>query len=385
MNNRQRVLAVLNYQPYDRLPLAHFGFWDETLAKWAGEGHISRDLAAAWGDGNPADAEITAQLGFDLNYYSCYRPSTALRPSFKRRVIRELPDGTRHVLNSAGVIVAEKTGATGIPSEIEHLFKGRKEWEAEFRHRFQFTPERLTEASVRVDGRMVPFGQGGREFLEKNERDYLYGLYCGSLYGDVRNFIGMENSCYLWLDGEALMIEIIDTVADLCYRCTKAALESGAKFDFGHFWEDICFKNGPIISPQVFRRHVGPHYRRITQLLGEYGIDIVSLDCDGCIDALLPVWLVNGVNTMFPIEVGTWGASIAPWRKKYGRELRGVGGMNKVLFARGRAAIDAEIERLKPLVALGGYVPCPDHRLAPDAEWDTVRYYCDRMRKTFGG
>ena len=46
-------------------------------------------------------------------------------------------------------------------------------------------------------------------------------------------------------------------------------------------------------------------------------------------------------------------------------------------------AIDAEIERLKPLVELGGYIPCPDHRIPLEAEWDLVRYYCDRMRATF--
>jgi len=83
--------------------------------------------------------------------------------------------------------------------------------------------------------------------------------------------------------------------------------------------------------------------------------------------------------------VGTWGASIAPWRAKYGPELRGVGGMDKRVFAYDYAAIDAEIERLKPLVELGGYIPCPDHRLAPDAKWENVQYYCDKMRKTFGG
>jgi uroporphyrinogen decarboxylase len=32
---------------------------------------------------------------------------------------------------------------------------------------------------------------------------------------------------------------------------------------------------------------------------------------------------------------------------------------------------------------LGGYLPCPDHRIAPDAEWNLVRYYCDRMRAVF--
>jgi hypothetical protein len=58
--------------------------------------------------------------------------------------------------------------------------------------------------------------------------------------------------------------------------------------------------------------------------------------------------------------------------------------MNKVAFTRDRAAVDAEVERMRPLVALGGFIPCPDHRISPDAEWDLVRYYCDRMRSTFG-
>jgi uroporphyrinogen decarboxylase len=74
---------------------------------------------------------------------------------------------------------------------------------------------------------------------------------------------------------------------------------------------------------------------------------------------------------------------MAPWREKYGRTLRGVGGMNKNVFSRDRKAVDAEVERLKPLVALGGYIPCPDHRIAPDAKWDMVSYYCDRMRHEF--
>ncbi|MCL1795874.1 MAG: hypothetical protein FWG37_03170, partial [Clostridia bacterium] len=79
-----------------------------------------------------------------------------------------------------------------------------------------------------------------------------------------------------------------------------------------------------------------------------------------------------------------WNASIAPWREEYGRELRGVGGMDKRVFTRDRAAVDAEIERLRALVDLGGYIPCPDHRIAPDANYPMVAYYCERFRKVFG-
>jgi uroporphyrinogen decarboxylase len=87
---------------------------------------------------------------------------------------------------------------------------------------------------------------------------------------------------------------------------------------------------------------------------------------------------------MFPIEVGTWAASIAPWREQYGKALLGVGGVDKKAFMRDYAAVDAEIERLRPLVELGGYLPCPDHRLPPDAKWENIQYYCEQMRRTFG-
>ena len=385
MNDRQRALAVLNYQPYDRLPIVHFGFWDDTLLKWAREGHITEEEARSWADGNPTDAVISRKLGFDFNYYSVFHTHNDIIPFFERQVLEVAPDGSRKVRNHRGVVLIEKDDATSIPAEIDHTLKDRQSWDTIFRPRLQFTIERVTKMPVRVNDRMVPFDEGGLEFLRQDTREYLYGLHCGSLYGIIRDWIGMENLIYLAADDPALYDEIIETVGELCYQNTKAALESGAKFDFAHFWEDICFRSGPLVNPRVFREKVGPQYRRITELVNRYGLNIVSVDCDGLIDALIPTWIENGVNTMFPIEVGTWNASIAPWREQYGRELRGVGGMRKYTFALDYAAVDDEIERLKPLVELGGYIPCPDHRLAPDAKWENVQYYCDRMRQTFGG
>jgi uroporphyrinogen decarboxylase len=384
MNQRQRIDAILHYRSYDRLPLIHFGFWRETLEKWATEGHITREQATSWGDGNPVDDAISAMLGFDGNWAHCWGPGMGLQPGFERQVLETLPDGTRKVRNHLGAIVLESDDAGSIPAEVDHLFKGRAEWEEHYRHRFAFRPERVANATVWVDGTPTPFAQGGLEHLRRDDFPEYRGIFCGSLFGCIRDFIGVENVSYLYVDDEPLYDEIIATVADCAYQCVRTALESGAKFAFAHFWEDICFKNGPLVVPDIFAEKVGPHYRRITDLLHQYGIDIVSLDCDGKIDALLPIWLDNGVNTMFPIEVGTWDASIRPWREQYGRELRGVGGMRKHVLAQNRAAVEAEVERLKGLVDLGGYIPCPDHRIAPDAEWDLVRLYCDRMRATFG-
>jgi len=386
MTDRERVLAVLNYESYDRLPIVHFGFWRDTLIKWQREGHLSAEEAEQWADGTPVDAAIGKKLGFDYNWFSVFmnRGDCFLRPAFEEKVIEELPDGLMKVLNPDGVVVLRKQDTVSIPAEVDHTLKTRKDWEEHYVHRLQYSDDRVMASMTRVNDRQVRFDRGGLEFLQKDQRDYPYGLYCGSLFGVIRNTVGLTGVSYLYVDDEPLYTEMIDTVGDLCYCCVKTALESGAKFDYAHFWEDICSKSGPLVTPAVFAEKVGPHYKRITELVNSYGINIVSLDCDGQIDTLIPTWFDNGVNTMFPIEVGTWGASLAPWREQYGKELRGVGGMNKNVFSRDFSAVDAEIERLKPLIELGGFIPCPDHRIAPDGKWDNVRYYCDKMRKTIG-
>jgi len=369
MNHRERTLAVLRYQRYDRLPIVHFGFWGETLQKWLDEGHLTADEVKGSGDGNDVENRMVAKLGFDFNWQSMFDTNGGLDPAFETKVIAEFPDGRRHVLGCDGVVTVQSPGAGSIPAEIDHLLKDRASWEEHYKWRFQWSDKRIDRARLKR--------------LKTQKRDSPIGLHCGSLFGNIRTMLGIEGVSYLYVDDEPLYREIIDTVGDVCYRNVELTLKLGAGvgFDFAHFWEDICYKNGPLVSPKVFREYVGPHYKRITDLVRRHGIDIVSLDCDGWIDALLPVWFENGVNTMFPIEVGTWDASIAPWRKQYGKELRGVGGMNKTVFAHDRAAVDAEIERLRPLIELGGYIPCPDHRIPPDAKFENVCHYAQQLRK----
>ncbi len=379
MNHRQRVHAIMHYENYDAMPLVHFGYWKETLEKWVWEGHASlsaEEIDAVLVDGSEAELAFSKKLGFDFNWYSTLQDKggwMSLYPKFKEEIVKDLGGGACHMRNEEGMIVLQREGATGIPAEIGYTLVDRRSWEEQYLPKLQFNAERVNIEAIK------------RYEAMENTRETPLGVYFGSLYGQIRNYMGLEAVTYLQMDDEELFDEIVDTIAELCYKTVEEMLKSSIKFDFAHFWEDICFKNGPIVTPSVFYERFGPLYKRLCGLVNAHGIDIVSLDCDGKIDALIPTWLENGVNTMFPIEVGTWEASIAPWRKQYGKALRGVGGMDKRVFAEDFAAVDKEIERLKRLVELGGYIPCPDHRIAPDAKWDNVRYYCDKMRKVFGG
>ena len=380
---REIVRRILHYEGTRPMPVVHFGFWTDTVQVWADQGHITREQANGWGDNNEHDRAIGDMLGFDFNWLSCFSPNCHLWPCFQPELIRTLPDGSRHVRTHEGVVQLERDEAGSIHAEIEHLLVDRASWEEHYKPRLQFTPERVDNVPVLTDEGWKPFAQGGAEYLRSGRRQHHLGLHPGSMIGYLRNFAGVTGLAYIGADDEDLLDEMIQTIGDLSYACTERALASGAQFDFLHFWEDICYKNGPLVTPTMFAEKIVPQYRRITQLAARHGLDIVSVDCDGKLDALVPLWLEAGVNTMFPIEVGTWHASIEPWRAQYGRELRGVGGMDKRVLAADHAAVDREVERLRRLVDLGGYIPCPDHRLAPDAKWENVQHYCERMRAAF--
>ena len=369
MTNRERAMNILHGKPADRMPAVHFGYWPELLTEWAEKGHISKDLAQDNYDGSAKELELDKIIGWDFNWYRTYCANNALYPGFEPKIIEEYPDGTRLVQSWTGIIEKVKPGLLSIPSEADYLLKDREAFETLYRPKMQYSTERLN----------VDFFN---HFNETRPMDVPVGLHLGSVLGQIRDITSVVGMSYLLYDeDEDLFADIIDTYAEMQYQCVKAVLETGAKFDFAHYWEDICFKNGPLIAPNIFHELCAKHYKKRNDLCHEYGIDIISLDCDGVTEALLPTWFETGVNTMFPIEVGVWGDQFEPARKKFGKGMLGVGGMDKTALRKDKAAVDAEIERMKRLAAMGGFIPCPDHRLMPGTKFELVQYYAEEIKK----
>ena len=370
MTTRERCMNILHYKDTDRIPAVHFGYWGELLAEWAAEGHITPEMAkAAVRDNSPEQRELDKIIGWDCNWYNTVGTNNGLSPRFKREVLETLPDGSQRVLTANGVIERIKAGIVSIPSEDDYLLKDREAFETLFKPKMQFFPERVN----------VEFF---KKFNETRETEYPIGLHVGSLMGHIRDMTTVMGMSYLIYDeDEELFADIVDTYAEMQYQCVETVLATGAQFDFAHYWEDICFKSGPLLSPELFDELCRKHYKKRNDLLHKHGIDIISLDCDGVTEKLIPTWLETGVNVLFPIEIGTWGDQFEPARKKYGKEILGVGGMDKTAFRKDRAAVDAELERMKRLFDLGGFIPCPDHRLMPGSKIELVQYYAEEIKK----
>lgn len=370
MTTRERIKAIFNYEKPDRLPLIHFSYWYETLDLWAKQGYISKEIAKEFrGDGSPAEKELDKIIGWDQSYginFAFYNPD--LFPNFEEKKIREV-EGGYHYQNYYGVIEFRSKDAGSIPAEIEHILVDRKSWEEFYLPKLQWSEDRYYANE-----------EGIKTAKDPNRASWL-NLQFGSLIGTIRNWLGVVGLSYLTADDPDLLKEIVDTFFNLQYKCMEKSLEICDNFDSISIWEDICYDKGTLVSPKTFEKYCGEHYRKVSELAKSHGINFCHVDCDGFTEQITKTWVNNGINVMFPIEVGKWGGSYKAHRDTFGKSVLGVGGMNKTVFSMDKKAIDKEIERLKPIIELGGFIPCPDHRIAPDAKFENVCYYVEQLRK----
>ena len=356
MNNRELFNNIMHYRNFDRMPVLHWYQWEETEERWHKEGLPS---------GIKKNEDIAKYLGASEAYYPV-GINLAPYPAFEERVIEETPE-YKIFRQEDGVIAKHSKGHSSIPHLIDYTLKGTE-------------GEGWDEYKKRLQPDMGRFPANFDEIIAKaKDADSPVSVYVGSLIGWIRNWVGVENLAYISYDNRDLLKEMSDTITDLVLWNLDIILPK-LKPDIVNGWEDICCKSGPLISPAIFKEICVPNYERIARKIHSYGIELYAVDCDGVIDSLLPLWLDAGVNVMFPCEIGTWKADPMAYRKKYGKKLRIYGGMNKGELAKGRAAIDAEIERKLPMMKEGGFVPLTDHYIPPDVSLDDYKYYLDKIR-----
>jgi uroporphyrinogen decarboxylase len=364
MNQRERFLAVYNYKPVDRCPIWDFGFWDETLELWRAE------------QGMPRGIEPDDFFGMDKQWIMTpfY---LSLLPGFATKLISE-NDKEKIVLEGSGVVTRWSKGGTTMPEYLDYTLKDRKSWDEQYKWRLDpDTPGRITGAFV---------GRCHNEWKD-SERDFPVIVRLGSVLGELRNYLGLENFSYIQFDDPALFREMVETVGNCIAVTLDRALtyadQAGTTFDMGHFWEDICYNHGPLVNPKTFREVAMPQIKRITDVARKHGVPVISVDCDGKVDELILPWREAGVETMFPIEIGDW-ADPLELRRRFGKELLMMGGVDKRVMARSRQEIDAMIDHLTPLVEQGGFLPTPDHRVPSDVPLDNYIYFLNRIKKVWG-
>jgi uroporphyrinogen decarboxylase len=269
----------MRFESVDRPPYWVPVFWEETLDKWSRER-------------NCTITEKSEEEAFACDRKLHIRLWLNFEPPFEEKVLGE--DDEFVTLRTRKGIVQKKLKGKLPDSQIEYPLaypvKTRKDYLKQRERLIGNVEARIARSKNVRDHRLRDYTASVRGHLD-----------CG-FYGPLRDLVGFERLSYLFYDDPSFVDMMMDDRVDLILLMLEALFEI-TTFDWFCFWEDMAFKNGPMISPALFRKFMIPRYRRITDFLHEHDVDVIFIDSDGDLSLLIPLWLESGVNGMWPFEV----------------------------------------------------------------------------------
>ena len=385
MPNRERFQAICRGErPGDFVVMDWFHrCWADTLEGWIKQGapkeirsqdglnqyfqfehlHGLQEIVSEHNRADLKELASTQSFGF-------FHVTPPIMPVFEIKVLKE--DERHRVETTYGgqTVEVSKEFPWRMPRYLDHPVKDRASWN-EYKKRLDpDTPGR--------------WPKDWDAFVEKrNSEDVPTMLLMEGFFGVLREWTGLERLLYMFYDEPNLVEDMMDQVLYLDMEIAKRVVKD-LRIDCVRFWEDMAYKSGTLISPDMIRKFMLPRYQQITDFLRSHGIDILHADSDGNINELIPIWLEVGINFPWPLEVAA-GMDAVALRKKYGKDIIPGGNIDKRVFTRGKEAIREEVMSKVPfLVETGGYFPCLDHVVPPDVSLEGFRYYINLLREIAG-
>ncbi len=358
MTGRERFRRQMHFQSVDRTVNMEFGYWLDNFREWK----MFVD--------NGITCNEEADIFFNFDPMPIVTLPVWMNPLFENEVV-EIKGDKKILINEDGLLAeVPLDGHASIPHYLKASVVTPDDWKRVKEERFRLDdPDR----KIDVDALLKKY---------PNDRDYPLGIYCGSMIGKIRNMLTFEGLAYACYDYPDMVEDMVETCCVMVEHILDQVLPV-MDFDYATGWEDICFKNGPIVSVDFFANVVAPRYKRIHKKLMEHGIDLWYTDCDGDVRLILPYFLDSGINCLFPYEVNSC-AFPGDLLDQYPGQLRIMGGVDKMQLGAGKEAIRAYLKRLEPYVARGGFIPFCDHRCPPNVKEEDYIYYLDLKEKMFG-
>ncbi|MGD2174477.1 MAG: uroporphyrinogen decarboxylase family protein [Candidatus Brocadiaceae bacterium] len=364
MTARECYNRVLRFLPAEYVPNFEFGPMDPgMLEEWREQGMPEDTGFADYFDLHPL--EDFMHVRFDPI------------PGVPDQGVVSEDDQRKVVRDGWGRVVEHRKRAdiaTGARRVIRWAVSGREDWE---RIRGHFRPDEPLRYPDHWDE-----DDWEQKKARWNGRSYPLQIRGPSMLGRIKEVMGFEDFCVMLYEDRALVEEILETRTQLALDILGRAFEE-VDFDVFHFWEDIAYNSGPMLSPALFEELAVPRYRRLTDFYRSRGGEICSVDSDGDISELIPLWMAGGINHVWPLEVNA-GMDVVALRAEYGHDLSLRGGVNKFVLLDGPEAIDRELDRVAPVVRDGGYIPQLDHQIPAGVRFEDFCYYMERKRELLG-
>jgi len=363
MTDRDRFIRWMTGLLVDRPPFwIAWGPWSSTMKRWKREG--LPEGITDWGTAHRSFGTDVGPAVVAVNLGPC--------PPIEYKRLAEDAESITFI-DGWGIKRRNFKTHESMSEFLEFPVKDRRDWE-------RFKAERLDpDHPDRLAG---PWLEHARSWMEKGYPIQLGSFPDCGLYGCIRWLLGDEECLVAFYTAPDLLHDIMERMTDIYLTVFRKVVDAGVRVDVIHMWEDMAGRQGPLIGPKHFEEFISPQYRRIKAFAREHDIPLMSMDTDGRFDDIVPPMTAAGVNYVYPVEVAA-GCDINVMQQRY-PQLAFMGGIDKRELAKGKAAIDEELDRVAPALQKGRYIPELDHLIPDDVSWENYRYYVTRLKALVG-
>lgn len=373
MTPRERFIETLTFGKPDKVPLIPGGPRESTLKRWKNEGlpegkHYYSALLEILGI---EEEKTMPQIDLGVSF--------KMIPQFEEKIL-EHKDGHYIVQDWMGAIVEISDQYDFTYLRYAKDFVTRK-WYKFPVENYSDWEEMKERYNPNTPGR---FPEDFEDRCKKAQnRDYVLSLNINGPFWQLREWCGFENLCIFMIDKPDFVHEMVDFWANFVLEVLKPILER-VTLDYIVFSEDMAYKGHSMISPKMVREFLFPAYEKWIPEIKRNGCPVISIDSDGYIGELIPLWIELGINCCTPIEVAA-GNDIVEFRRKFGKNMAYIGGIDKRAIAEGGKNMEMEVMRVvPPLLKDGGYIPSCDHGVPPDISWQNFIEYTRLLAKLTG-
>jgi len=375
LQGRERFLRAIHFEEPDRVPHA-LQFWPNTIERWYSEGKLKVDFRrkVEFNPLEPAREYLNYEMicdYFELDMIppwntGSYFYQTDFSPMFPVKILEDGGDWLI-ISDSWGVVQKVRKDWASVPQYLDFKVKTREDFEA---IKERFDPEDPRRYAENLEERIKRAVEEGR---------FPIGWGFPGFFGFGRLMMGLKRLLIAFIKDKPLIRRMFNFWSDFVIKMAKRAVE--LQVDYLGIWEDMAYRNGPMISPKTFKELMVPYYKKVTGFFRRKGVDVAIVDSDGDITPLIPLWLEGGVNGFLPLEVKA-GVDAVSLRKEYGDKIVLFGNISLNALRMGPKAIDEELSRkFKHLLPGGGYIASTDHHIPPDVSYDNFMHYLKRVKE----
>ncbi|MFN4226977.1 MAG: hypothetical protein ACK4F0_02400 [Candidatus Ratteibacteria bacterium] len=374
MNERERYKNALLFRKVDKIPFSPGGPRESTLKRWHKEGLPE---SVNWFDYicEKIGVKIEKPKKPKVNLHYSFFPI----PPFEEKII-EKKNGHLIVQTQKGEIVEvdEKYDFTYLRCAKDFVTRKWHKFPVENLNDWENMKKRYNpESSERID----PEIDKKAEILK--DRDWVLGISFPGPFWQLRDWCGFENLCIFMAEKEDFVLEMVNFWKDFVLNILRK-LVSKIQFDYVIINEDMAYKEKSMISPFMIKKYLMDCWSEWSYLFKKSGCEIIMVDSDGYIGEIIPFWIESGINCTIPVEIAA-GNDLVEFRKKFGKNMAYVGGIDKRKIAKGGDILKKEMDRIIPfLFKDGGYIPSCDHGVPPDISLGNFIEYCKYLAKYTG-